>query len=113
MYLHYKGSVRYSKSPVVKGWFPIGTEASFSCNHGYRHSGDKKWTCQTSGKWSIQNQPECTEGILMATLLHPNLSKIEVLKFSLNYYFLRILQISLSEHLTTSVYLIFYILSIF
>ena len=56
------GSVSYNKSPVINGRYAVDTKATFSCNYGYKHSGDKTRTCQTSGKWSKKNTPKCTPG---------------------------------------------------
>ena len=56
------GSISYNKSPVSHGKYSVDTRATFSCNSGYKHSGDKTRTCQTSGKWSKKNTPRCTQG---------------------------------------------------
>ena len=55
------GSVFYNKSPVIDGKCAVGTKAIFSCNYGYKHSGDKTRTCRTSGKWSKKKKPKCTQ----------------------------------------------------
>ena len=57
------GSVSYNQSSVGNGKYPVHTKATFSCNYGYRHSGDKTRRCKLSGSWSLKHSPTCTQGI--------------------------------------------------
>ena len=39
--------------------YPVGTTATFTCNHGYSLSSSLSRTCQASGNWNGQN-PTCS-----------------------------------------------------
>ena len=47
------GGVRYNRSADASGRYPIGTQATYSCNTGYIRDGLRKRTCSsTTGQWS-------------------------------------------------------------
>ena len=55
------GEVSYNKSPVNNGRYPFNTQASFTCNSGYRLEGSSSSTCQGQGSWN-NDIPTCTRG---------------------------------------------------
>ena len=55
------GTIRYSKSPLTNGVYPVDTIASFTCNHGYSISASEYLTCQINGTWD-KDVPICTQG---------------------------------------------------
>ena len=48
------GRVRYNKSKNLNGKYPLGTVASFTCNHGYLVEGPGPRTCQISGSLDLK-----------------------------------------------------------
>ena len=54
------GEVDYDQDPV-NDLYPIGTNASYRCNHGYRIEGSSSRTCQDTGTWN-QQTPVCNRG---------------------------------------------------
>ena len=44
------GQVNYNPSSV-SGQYPVGTEASLTCNQGYFRGVQRVTTCQASGNW--------------------------------------------------------------
>ena len=58
------GSVIYDRSPEG-GRYPLGTQASFSCNEGYFVHENTNLTCILGGDWHMEfpAEPRClTEG---------------------------------------------------
>ena len=54
------GQVNYNELPLTSGGYPVGTVASFSCDHGFYLSSIISTTCDVSGTWS-QNHPRCIQ----------------------------------------------------
>ena len=48
-------------SLLASGSYPVGTKVTFVCDPGYKLSGSRSSTCQTSGLWSHQ-PPTCNQG---------------------------------------------------
>ena len=46
--------------PPLNGNYPVGTTASFTCDHGYSQSGSSTRTCQDPGIWN-QQETNCIE----------------------------------------------------
>ena len=56
------GQVTYDESAVTSGEYPVGTVATFRCDHGYSSSGSTLSTCETSTSWD-QETPTCNQSI--------------------------------------------------
>ena len=52
------GDVSYDQSPVTPGFYPVGTQVSFTCRSGYKLDGSSSSTCMKNGIWN--NKPKCT-----------------------------------------------------
>ena len=52
------GGVSYNKSPVKNVRYPFNTQASFTCNSGYRLDGSSSSTCHGQGSWN-KGVPTC------------------------------------------------------
>ena len=52
------GGVSYNKPSVNNGNYPFNTQASFTCNSGYRLEGSSSSTCQGQGSWN-KGVPTC------------------------------------------------------
>ena len=46
------GSVNATKSPIVIGYYSVGTNVAFSCDPGYELEGSISSTCDDSGSWN-------------------------------------------------------------
>ena len=57
------GTVTYNESQVTNQGYPMYTNASLSCDHGYNLSVSNTRICQTLGHWH-QESPTCNQGDL-------------------------------------------------
>ena len=46
------GNIIFTDSTLENGGYPVGTDASFTCNEGYFLIGSESTTCKTSGAWT-------------------------------------------------------------
>ena len=55
------GSVNATKSPIITGYYSVGTNLTFSCHSGFTLDGNISNTCDTNGSWT-PSPPTCRLG---------------------------------------------------
>ena len=56
------GQFNITESPIVIGYYYVGTNVSFSCDSEYNLIGSSSSSCDTDGSWNPA-PPTCQQGI--------------------------------------------------
>ena len=81
------GSFNITESPILMGYYSVGTNVTFSCDSGFILDGSNSSTCHKNGSWN-PSPPTCRQGNCTVSMLFPFCMNL------LNNIFLSVMKLS-------------------